>query len=103
MPKMSTTASQQNQQFLRPPSQTRVVETLTVHRHQVPGLQSRGAHHPPLWRRKQVKQVQLLKQFYQRCLRAIRGIYWKDHITNKLVLERANTTSIELKSDAQTN
>ena len=41
------------------------------------------------------KQVRLLERFHQRCLRAIMGIQWQDHVTNEEVLQRADITSVE--------
>ena len=37
----------------------------------------------------------LLERFHQRCLRTILNIHWSDYITNIVVLERADITSIE--------
>ena len=39
--------------------------------------------------------LKLLERFHQRCLRTILYIHWSDYITNLIVLERADITSIE--------
>ena len=39
--------------------------------------------------------LKLLERFHQRCLRTILNIHWSDYITNIIVLERADITSIE--------
>ena len=39
--------------------------------------------------------IKLLKRFHQHCLRTILNIHWSDYITNLIVLERADITSIE--------
>ena len=39
--------------------------------------------------------LKLLERFHQRCLRTILNIHWSDYITNLIVLERADITSIE--------
>ena len=39
--------------------------------------------------------INLLERFHQRCLRTILNIHWSDYITNIIVLERADITSIE--------
>ena len=39
--------------------------------------------------------LNLLERFHQRCLRTILNIHWSDYITNIIVLERADITSIE--------
>ena len=39
--------------------------------------------------------LKLLERFLQRCLRTILNIHWSNYITNILVLERADITSIE--------
>ena len=36
------------------------------------------------------KQIRLLEQFHQRCLRSILGIKWQDHMSNEEVLKRAS-------------
>ena len=41
------------------------------------------------------KQIRLLRQFHQRCLRSILGIKWQDHVSNPKVLKRASLPSIE--------
>ena len=41
------------------------------------------------------KQIQLLEQFHQRCLRSIMGIHWPDYVTNNEVLEQASLPSFE--------
>ena len=50
------------------------------------GSESRGLYR---------KQIQLLEQFHQRCLRCIMGIHWQDYVTNNEVLEQASLPSIE--------
>jgi hypothetical protein len=40
------------------------------------------------------RQEKKLNSFHMRCLRRILGISWSDYITNKVVLERADTTSM---------
>ena len=39
--------------------------------------------------------LKLLDRFHQRCLRTILNIHWSNYITNIIVLERADITSIE--------
>ena len=39
--------------------------------------------------------LKLLQRFHQRCLCTILNIHWSDYITNLIVLERADITSIE--------
>ena len=39
--------------------------------------------------------LNLLERFHQRCLRTILNIHWSDYITNIIVLEQADITSIE--------
>ena len=39
--------------------------------------------------------LKLLERFHQRCRRTILNIHWSDYITNIIVLERADITSIE--------
>ena len=39
--------------------------------------------------------LKLLERFHQRCLRTILNIHWSDYITNLIVLEQADITSIE--------
>ena len=41
------------------------------------------------------KQIRLLEQFHQLCLRSILGIKWQDHVSNEEVLKRASLPSIE--------
>ena len=41
------------------------------------------------------KQIRLLKQFHQRCLRSILGIKWQDHVLNEKVIKRASLPSTE--------
>ena len=41
------------------------------------------------------KQIRLLEQFYQRCLRSFLGIKWQDQVSNEEVLKRASLSSIE--------
>ena len=41
------------------------------------------------------KQIRLLEWFHQCCLCSILGIKWKDHVSNKEVLKRANLPNIE--------
>ena len=66
--------------------------------HKDPGIQScrlstllNGAETSVLYR----KQIRLLEQFHQRCLRSILGIKWQDHVSNEEVLKRASLPSIE--------
>ena len=39
--------------------------------------------------------LKLLERFHQHCLRTILNIHWSNYITNIIVLERADITSIE--------
>ena len=41
------------------------------------------------------KQIRLLGQFHQRCLRSILGIKWQDHVSKEEVLKGASLPSIE--------
>ena len=41
------------------------------------------------------KQIRLLEQFHQRCLRCILGIKWQDYVSNGEVFKRASLPSIE--------
>ena len=41
------------------------------------------------------KQIRLLEQFHQHCLRSILGIKWQDYVSNKEVLKKASLPSIE--------
>ena len=40
------------------------------------------------------KQIRLLEQFHQCCLRSILGIKWQDHVSKEEVLKRADLPSI---------
>ena len=41
------------------------------------------------------KQIRLFERCHQRCLRAILGIKWQDHVSNEEVLKKASLPSIE--------
>ena len=75
-----------------------MAESLAPPLHKEPGIQSRCHSHPTVQCRTWVlyrKQIRLLEQSHQCCLRSILGIKWQDHVSDEDVLKRASLPSIQ--------